>query len=91
MYFRVLYGRETLVEPVICLKRLITIAFGSLESFSKRVMSAPSLYRESTNPLIYIYSLQMFAWRFVLHLKVLHKSMSVLGLHSVVQMYSGIQ
>ena len=30
---RVLYDRETLVEPVICLKRFITVAFGSSELF----------------------------------------------------------
>ena len=30
---RVLYGRETLVEPVLCLKRLITLAFGNSEPF----------------------------------------------------------
>ena len=28
---RVLYGRETLVEFVMCLKRLITVEFGSSE------------------------------------------------------------
>ena len=43
------YGRETLVELVICLK--ILVAFGSFEPFhlvSGCVMSAPSLYRGST-------------------------------------------
>ena len=30
---RVLYGREILVEPVMCLKRLITVEFGSFEPF----------------------------------------------------------
>ena len=30
---RVLYGRETLVELVMCLKRLMTLAFGSIEPF----------------------------------------------------------
>ena len=30
---RVLYGRETLVELVMCLKRLIIVAFGSSEPF----------------------------------------------------------
>ena len=30
---RVVYDRETLIEPVICLKRFITIAFGSYEPF----------------------------------------------------------
>ena len=30
---RVLYGRETLVELVMCLKRLITVAFRSSEAF----------------------------------------------------------
>ena len=30
---RVLYGRETLVELVMCLKRLITVAFVSSELF----------------------------------------------------------
>ena len=29
----ILYGRETLVELVMCLKRLITVAFGSYEPF----------------------------------------------------------
>ena len=30
---RVLYDREILVEPVICLKMFITVAFGSFEPF----------------------------------------------------------
>ena len=30
---RVLYGRETLIELVMCLKRLMTVAFGSSELF----------------------------------------------------------
>ena len=32
-YFEFLYGRETLVELVMCLKRLMTIAFESSEPF----------------------------------------------------------
>ena len=34
---RILYGRETLVELVMCLKRLLTLAFGSSEPFHGRV------------------------------------------------------
>ena len=30
---RVLDGRETLVEPVTCLKKFLTVAFGSSEPF----------------------------------------------------------
>ena len=50
---RVLYGRETLVELVLCLKRLMTVAFGSSEPFHLGVsVTAPSLHRESTDSLI---------------------------------------
>ena len=48
---RVLYGRETLIELVMCLKRLITLEFGSSEPSCLVGMSVsvPSLHRESTD------------------------------------------
>ena len=52
---RVLYGRETLVEPVICLKKLITVAFGSSEPFhlvNGRVRVGAIPIKESTDSLI---------------------------------------
>ena len=49
---RLLLGTELLLDMVICLKRLITAAFGSFEQFRMMGMSAPSLHRESTDSLI---------------------------------------
>ena len=54
---RLLSGIELLQDQVMCLKRLITAAFGSFEQFCMlRLMgvSAPSLHRESTDSLIII-------------------------------------